>query len=127
MQRILFTTAAVLGFASVALGAFGAHGLAARLLPLSDGPERLEWWKTAALYHLTHALALGLAAALVGDTRTGKIACVAFCAGIAIFSGSLYAMALSGVRWLGAITPLGGLALLVGWAALAVAAWRARP
>ena len=125
MHRLFFTLAATLGFASVALGAFGAHGLAARLGPLPDGAERLEWWKTAALYHLTHALALGLSAGLFGETRAGRAACVAFIVGIALFSGSLYTMTLTGLRALGAVTPLGGLALLVGWAALAFASFRA--
>jgi len=123
MHRLFFTFAAVLGFLSVALGAFGAHGLKARLAVLPDGADRLEWWKTAALYHLTHALALALSAGWFGQTRAGRVACVAFCAGIVLFSGTLYTMTLTGTRWLGAITPLGGLALLVGWAALAVAAW----
>jgi uncharacterized membrane protein YgdD (TMEM256/DUF423 family) len=123
MHRLFFTFAAVLGFLSVALGAFGAHGLKAHLAALPDGVDRLEWWKTAALYHLTHALALALSAGWFGQTRAGRVACVAFCTGIVLFSGSLYTMTLTGTRWLGAITPLGGLALLVGWAALAVAAW----
>ena len=64
-------------------------------------------------------------AGLFGATREGRVACVAFCAGIALFSGSLYVMTLTGARFLGAVTPLGGLALLAGWAALAVAAFRA--
>ncbi|MEY4512652.1 MAG: hypothetical protein RLZZ450_4774 [Pseudomonadota bacterium] len=123
MHRLFFTFAAFLGFLSVALGAFGAHGLKARMATLPDGVDRLDWWKTAALYHLTHALALALAAGLFGQTRAGRVACVAFCVGIALFSGSLYTMTLTGTRWLGAVTPLGGLALLVGWAALALAAW----
>lgn len=123
MHRLFFTSAAVLGFLSVALGAFGAHGLKSRLGTLPDGAERLEWWKTAALYHLTHALALALTAGLFGQTRAGRVGSVAFIVGIALFSGSLYTMTLTGTRWLGAVTPLGGLALLVGWAALALAAW----
>lgn len=126
MQRIFSTLAAVLGFLAVALGAFGAHGLTARLRLLPDGAQRLEWWKTAALYHLMHAVALALAAGLFGATRAGRIACFAYCVGIALFSGSLYTMTLTGVRWLGAVTPLGGVALLAGWAALAVAAWTAK-
>jgi uncharacterized membrane protein YgdD (TMEM256/DUF423 family) len=123
MHRVFFAIAAVLGFLSVALGAFGAHGLKTRLASLPDGADRLEWWKTAALYHLTHALALALTAGWFGQTRAGRVACVAFCVGIALFSGSLYTMTLTGTRWLGAVTPLGGLSLLVGWAALAIAAW----
>ncbi len=123
MHRSFFTVAALLGFAAVALGAFGAHGLARKLGSAPDAAQRLDWWKTAALYHLTHALALGLSAGLFGDSRAGRSACVAFCIGIALFSGSLYAMTLTGARWLGAVTPFGGLSLLVGWAALALAAW----
>jgi uncharacterized membrane protein YgdD (TMEM256/DUF423 family) len=124
MHRTFFTLAAVLGFLAVALGAFGAHGLSRWLGPLPDGATRLEWWKTAALYHLTHALALALAAGLFGQERAGRIACVAFCGGIALFSGSLYVMTLTGIRVLGAVTPIGGLGLLVGWAALAFASWQ---
>lgn len=123
MHRAFFTFAAALGFLAVAFGAFGAHGLKARLGSLADGAERLEWWKTAAQYHLAHALALALAAGLFGESRLGRAACVAFAVGIALFSGSLYTMTLTGVRWLGAVTPLGGLAMLTGWALLAGASW----
>jgi uncharacterized membrane protein YgdD (TMEM256/DUF423 family) len=125
MHRLFVTVASASGFLAVALGAFGAHGLSTRLAPLADGAQRLEWWKTAALYHLTHALALALAAGLLGNTRAGRVACIAFCIGTLLFSGSLYAMTLTGARWLGAVTPLGGLSLLVGWGALTVAAWYA--
>jgi uncharacterized membrane protein YgdD (TMEM256/DUF423 family) len=124
MHRPFLTLAACLGCLAVALGAFGAHGLSARLASLSDGAQRLEWWKTAAQYHLVHALALALAAGLLGESRAGRVACVAFGVGIALFSGSLYSMTLSGLRWLGAVTPLGGLAFMVGWLALAWAALR---
>ncbi|MET0283923.1 MAG: DUF423 domain-containing protein [Polyangiales bacterium] len=123
MHRLFFTFAASLGFLAVALGAFGAHGLKTRLGPLADGADRLAWWNTAAQYHLAHALALALAAGLFGDTRLGRSACVAFALGIALFSGSLYTMTLTGIRWLGAVTPLGGLGMLAGWALLAAAAW----
>jgi uncharacterized membrane protein YgdD (TMEM256/DUF423 family) len=123
MHRQYLVVASALGFLAVALGAFGAHGLTSRLASLADGAQRLDWWKTAALYHLTHAIALAIVAGLVGDTRAGRVACVAFCVGIALFSGSLYVMTLTGIRVLGAVTPLGGLSLLVGWAALTVAAW----
>jgi uncharacterized membrane protein YgdD (TMEM256/DUF423 family) len=124
MHRPFLTLAAALGFLAVALGAFGAHGLSSRLGALPDGAQRLDWWKTAALYHLTHAIALGLAAGLLGDRGAGRLACWAFTLGIALFAGSLYTMTLTGIRVLGAVTPFGGLLLLVGWAALAVAAWR---
>jgi uncharacterized membrane protein YgdD (TMEM256/DUF423 family) len=124
MHRPFLTSAACLGCLAVGLGAFGAHGLTQRLASVSDGAARLEWWKTAAHYHLSHALALALAAGLLGDTRAGRIACIAFAVGIALFSGSLYAMTLTGVRWLGAVTPIGGVAFMAGWLALAWAALR---
>jgi uncharacterized membrane protein YgdD (TMEM256/DUF423 family) len=111
-QRALVLAAAVLGFLGVALGAFGAHALKLEGKPL-------EWWHTGSQYHLVHALA-ALLAAILGAPRAGWL----FVAGTAIFSGSLYAMALTDVRVLGAITPLGGLCYLVGWAMLAVAAGR---
>ncbi len=124
MHRTYLMLAAVLGCAAVGLGAFGAHGLTSRLQALSDGAQRLEWWKTAASYHLTHAVVMALAAGLVGETRFGKVACVSFLVGIVLFSGSLYTMTLTGIRVLGAVTPVGGLALMLGWAALAYAAYR---
>ena len=124
MHRPFLTLAATFGFLAVGLGAFGAHGLGKRFAELSDGAARMDWWKTAAQYHLAHALALGLAAGLLGETRAGRIACVSFALGIVLFSGSLYVLALTGARWLGAITPFGGLALLAGWLALGLAALR---
>src|SRR5690349_1104356 len=98
MHRLFLTLAAVLGALAVALGAFGAHGLTAKLAGLADGAQRLDWWKTAAQYHLSHALALAIAAGLLGDTRSGRLACGAFALGIALFSGSLYTMTLGGPR-----------------------------
>jgi uncharacterized membrane protein YgdD (TMEM256/DUF423 family) len=124
MHRPLFTLAAGLGFLAVALGAFGAHGLSSRLAGLADGAQRLDWWRTAAHYHLAHALAVGLAAGVCGETRAGRFACIAFAVGVVLFSGSLYTMTLTGTRWLGAITPIGGLAFLLGWALLGWAALR---
>lgn len=120
LGMIWIRIAGILGFLGVALGAFGAHLLKSRL-----SPDLLAIWQTAVLYHLLHAVAL-LALALYGrssgaDIRVGAIA---FTAGILIFSGSLYALALSGVRVLGAVTPLGGLAFLAGWAWVA---FRLRP
>jgi uncharacterized membrane protein YgdD (TMEM256/DUF423 family) len=125
MYRPFLALAAGLGFLAVALGAFGAHGLASRLAGLADGAQRLDWWKTAAHYHLAHALAVGLAAGVCGETRSGRAACILFVTGIALFSGSLYTMTLtSGLRWLGPVTPLGGLCLLAGWILLGWAALR---
>ncbi len=111
----------ILGACAVALGAFGAHGLKTRV-----GPDMLAVFETAVRYHLTHALAL-LAVAWASERWPGGASTAAgwlFAAGIVIFSGSLYVMVLTGARWLGAITPLGGLALIAGWCALALAALR---
>lgn len=121
MDRPLFTSAAILGALAVALGAFGAHGLAKQLAPLTDGALRLDWWKTAAHYHLVHAVALAVCAGLCGETRLGRFAGYAFVLGIGVFSGTLYVMSVTGVRWLGAVTPLGGLSLIAGWVLLALA------
>ena len=122
MTKLFFGLAALLGFLGVALGAFGAHALKARL-----SGEMLAVYQTGVQYHLIHALALGLAA--VAIERWPHVAAVAagwlFLAGIVLFSGSLYALATSGITKLGMITPLGGLCFLAGWAALAWTALRA--
>lgn len=120
MSRIFVILSGVLGFSAVALGAFGAHGLRARLDALPDGIKRMEWWNTAAHYHLTHALALAFVAWLAhrGAGSSATVAGWSFVAGVALFSGSLYAMTLTGHTKLGAITPFGGLLLLVGWVAV---------
>lgn len=118
-------SAAVLGAVGVALGAFGAHGLRARVTP-----ERLAVWQTATEYHLLHVLALlGVALWLRVAPGTPGLAIAAwsFIFGILVFSGSLYALVLSDLRWLGAITPLGGLLFIAGWLALAWAALRLAP
>ena len=107
---------AVFGFLGVAAGAFGAHALRGRL-----SPEFLQVFETGARYQLIHALALVLVA-LVAERRPGRLAAAAgwlFTAGIVLFSGSLYALALTGTRAWGAVTPLGGLCFLAGWALLA--------
>ena len=126
MPRIFVVLSCLLGFSAVALGAFGAHGLRSRLESLPDGMRRLEWWNTAAHYHLTHALALGLAAWLVhrGAGTSAVVAGWSFVAGVALFSGSLYLMTITGQTKLGAVTPFGGLLFLVGWGAVVVAGWR---
>lgn len=113
------TACGISGFLAVAFGAFGAHGLQARLADVADGAKRLGWWQTGAQYHLLHALALGLVALVVARAPAARFAGGAFVLGTLLFSGSLYVMALGGPRWLGAITPLGGLSLLAGWALLA--------
>ena len=115
-----FVIGAIAGASGVVLGAFGAHGLKARV-----GPDLLEIWETAARYQILHALAL-LATAWASERWPGGASTAAgwlFLLGILIFSGSLYALALTGVTMLGAITPIGGLAFLAGWVALAIAAF----
>ena len=103
--------AGLLGFLAVALGAFGAHALKARL-----SSELLQVWNTAVLYHLIHALALFALALFARSTSTSiHIPAWLFTAGILLFSGSLYALALSGIKPLGAITPVGGLCFLAAW------------
>jgi len=116
--------AGILGALAVAFGAFGAHGLRGWLETLPDGAKRLEWWETAAHYHLAHALALGLVGALATkvEHRALAVARGGFVIGIVLFSGSLYVMTSTGTRWLGAVTPFGGTAMIVGWIALAFAA-----
>ncbi|MDD5262593.1 MAG: DUF423 domain-containing protein [Methylacidiphilales bacterium] len=102
--------AALFGFLAVALGAFGAHGLQ-RVL---EQHQSVEIWKTAVLYHLAHSVVL----LVLSCWNAGRRPFYFFAGGIVLFSGSLYALALTGIKWLGAITPLGGLLLLVGWAYL---------
>ena len=115
MNRIaLLRIAAGFCFLAVALGAFGAHALKAAL----QASGMMDAWNKAVLYHLVHAVAL-VALALAGAGNRATYFLLA--AGILLFSGSLYAMALSNIRWLGAITPLGGLCFLAGWAWLVVA------
>ena len=109
---------AALAFLGVAAGAFGAHALRESL-----SPDRLQVFETAARYQLIHAVAL-VAVALAWERAPSRALAASgwlFAAGIAVFSGSLYALALSGVRALGAVTPLGGLCFLAAWAALAAA------
>jgi uncharacterized membrane protein YgdD (TMEM256/DUF423 family) len=120
MDKTFVFVAAVMGFVGVALGAFGAHGLRGRL-----SPEMLAVFETGVRYHLYHTLAILGTAALMPRVDGRAIAAAGWCftAGIVLFSGSLYALAFSGVTMLGAVTPLGGLAFLAGWACLAVAAF----
>jgi uncharacterized membrane protein YgdD (TMEM256/DUF423 family) len=113
---------AVLAAVAVAAGAFGAHALAARLVP-----ERLATWETASRYHMYPALALIALGAVAARWPAPLLSAAGwlFIAGIVIFSGTVYALALGAPRWLGAITPLGGLSLIIGWIVLAVAVTRA--
>jgi len=119
MTRNPAVVAAVLAALAVMLGAFGAHALRGQLDAAS-----LQVWHTAVDYHFWHALALlGLAGAPASRWRSASL--IAFATGIVLFCGSLYALALSGEKWLGAVTPVGGLAFLAGWACLGWGAWRA--
>lgn len=121
MTKTFWIAGCLLALTAVAAGAFGAHGLRDRL-----AEDLLEIFETGARYQMYHALAL-LAVAWASSHWTGSMTTAAgwlFIAGTLVFSGSLYLLALSGVRWLGAITPLGGVMFLAGWACLALAAWR---
>lgn len=111
----LQSVAGLLGFFGVALGAFGAHGLKGRV-----PPEMLEVWKTGVLYHLVHAGILLMIALLPFKLPLGRAVAGCFLGGIVVFSGTLYALVLTGQGWLGAVTPIGGGAFLVGWLLLAV-------
>lgn len=128
MARFFLMLAGIYGFLGVALGAFGAHALRARFAALADAQERLKWWETAASYHLVHSLALGLAAFAMWrlDALATRVSASAFALGTPLFAGSLYILALTGQRVWGAVTPLGGLCFLVGWASLACAGWQCR-
>lgn len=110
---------AVMGLLGVLFGAFGAHGLQGHV-----SPQRFGAYETGVLYHLIHAVAL-LALALYARATSVNVTlpAIAWLAGIILFSGSLYALALSGVNRLGWITPFGGLCLLAGWALVAVKLW----
>jgi len=124
MAERWFALGAWLGAAGVILGAFGAHTLKSRL-----PAEMLAVWETGSRYHLIHALAL-IATAWAGTRWPGGWTLAAgwlFLAGILLFSGSLYALACTGLRAFGAITPAGGLCFIAGWACLGMAALRARP
>jgi uncharacterized membrane protein YgdD (TMEM256/DUF423 family) len=117
----LAAAGAVNAFLAVSAGAFGAHGLKERL-----SPEMLAVFETGARYHMLHALGLFAIAWLASrGVRGAAFAGALMLLGIAVFSGSLYALALSGERWLGAVTPIGGLALLAAWTVAAFAAIRA--
>jgi uncharacterized membrane protein YgdD (TMEM256/DUF423 family) len=121
MERLFFILGSLSAFLAVAAGAFGAHALKTRL-----SPDLLNTFEVGVRYHFYHALALLVTAwacarwPSTATTASGWL----FVIGTIIFSGSLYALALSGVRWLGAITPFGGLAFLAGWLCLAWGAWR---
>lgn len=117
MPRVWLAAGAVSGFLAVAAGAFGAHALKSHL-----SPEALSIYDTGVRYQFWHALAL-LAVGILQQRSPGRALRVAgwcFAVGTVLFSGSLYALALSGVKWFGAITPFGGVGFLMGWVALAI-------
>lgn len=122
-DRQLTILAALNLMVAVGAGAFGAHGLKRMLTP-----ELLSVWQTGVLYHLVHALglfAIALLGARFGSPLLSAAGWVMF-VGIVLFSGSLYTLSLTGIHWLGAVTPLGGTAFLAAWAMVALAAYRAQ-
>ena len=122
MDKLFYVIGGILGGLAVALGAFGAHGLRARL-----AADLLATFETGVRYHMYHALALFAVAAAISKWPGSNLPVAAgwlFLAGTILFSGSLYLLAITGLRWLGAITPFGGLAFLAGWVCLVIAAAR---
>jgi uncharacterized membrane protein YgdD (TMEM256/DUF423 family) len=121
MDRVFFTLGGICGLLGVALGAFGAHALKARV-----DADLLMTFEVGVRYQMYHAIAL-LAVGWAHTRWPGTVLTASgwlFVIGTVLFSGSLYALTFSGLRWLGAITPLGGLALIAGWVCLSWAAWR---
>jgi len=118
MDRTFFGLGALAAFVAVAAGAFGAHGLRSRL-----APDMLAIFETAVRYQMYHALGMFIVAIAAPKWPATATAGWCFLIGILVFCGSLYALSLTGARWLGAITPLGGLAFLAGWLVLAWIAW----
>lgn len=123
MDRTFLLIGSLAGFIGVALGAFGAHALRGRL-----SPESLDVFETGVRYHMYHAFAILIVAVALArfDVSAVRAAGWLFTIGIVIFSGSLYALSLTGIRTFGAVTPIGGLAFLTAWALLAWAAFAAR-
>jgi uncharacterized membrane protein YgdD (TMEM256/DUF423 family) len=122
MTRLFLSIASILAGLSVAGGAFAAHALKEKL-----SERAIEIFETGARYQMYHSLALLVVALLLSRAEASQSLLIAagsaFIIGIAIFSGSLYALSFSGIKWLGAITPLGGVAFMIGWGCLAIAAW----
>ena len=123
MDRTFFIIGSILAGLAVILGAFGAHGLKNLV-----APELIDTWEKAVRYQIVHALALLILAWAISHWPQGANLWVLggwlFLAGVVLFSGSLYLLVLSGIKWLGAITPLGGVAFGIGWLCLLMAAWR---
>ena len=124
MSKIILMISAALLALAVAFGAFGAHALKTQL-----SAEMLQTWKTAVDYHFYHALGLLLIGvlALSFPASSLKWAAIFLTAGIFLFSGSLYTLSLTGIKWLGAITPVGGISFILGWIILFVAVWKKLP
>lgn len=124
MSRFFMLSAAVLGFLGVGLGAFGTHALSAHF---EANPGLEETFRTGTLYHLVHAAALS-GVALAAERFPGRwlrLAGIGFTVGILLFSGSLYLLSVFDLRFMGAVAPFGGAALLLGWLSLGAAAWNA--
>jgi uncharacterized membrane protein YgdD (TMEM256/DUF423 family) len=123
VSRLFLTAGALLGGLAVAAGAFGAHGLKAFL----EAHGQAANWETAARYALFHALATVAVSTLAAVRPAPGLTAAGWCflVGTAIFSGCLFALAISGVKLLGAVVPIGGVLLIVGWCLLAAAGWRA--
>lgn len=122
MERLFFSLASVLGGLAVALGAFGAHAMRGRI-----AEAMLANYETGVKYHFYHALALVAVVVAIQRWPSSNLPVIAgwaFVIGVVIFSGSLYIMAFTGLRWLGAITPIGGVSLIIGWVCLLLVAWR---
>lgn len=124
MSKPILMTASILLALAVAIGAFGAHGLKAHL-----SSEMMQIYKTGVEYHFYHALGLLLVGVLSISMPSNYLnwSAIFLTAGIVLFSGSLYVMAVSGIKWLGAITPLGGICFIAGWVFLFIAVWKKIP
>jgi uncharacterized membrane protein YgdD (TMEM256/DUF423 family) len=121
MKTHFIPIGAIFAFLAVALGAFGAHSLKGHI-----DPYLLEVYQTGVQYHMAHALGLILLGTIVelrGINRAYRWSGIAMAAGIVLFSGSLYLMAITGIRWLGMVTPIGGVLFLAAWVLMAAAAW----
>jgi uncharacterized membrane protein YgdD (TMEM256/DUF423 family) len=121
MAKLFLCLSALSGFLAVGLGAFGAHGLKGRL-----SMEMMAVYQTAVQYHFYHTFALALVGLLCLQLNHSllRVSAWGFLVGLLLFSGSLYLLSLTGIRWLGAITPFGGFAFLLGWLTLAIGVWR---
>ena len=122
MAKTLLAIGAIMGALAVAIGAFGAHGLEGRV-----SERMMENYQTGVQYHMFHSLGIivvGLTAAVIGGSALLGWAGSLMFFGMIVFSGSLYTMALTGMTWLGAITPIGGVAFILGWILLMIAALR---